>query len=66
MAANRPKVAFLSSTRDRAEFIINLAPPDLEVTYVDNTLPDDEKVDLCKDVQAIITVPADVSTNVSQ
>ncbi len=64
MAANRPKVAFLSSTRDRAEFIINLAPPDLEVTYVDNTLPDDEKVDLCKDAQAIITVPADVSTNV--
>jgi len=56
------KVAFLTSTRERGEFTKRLAPPDFEVVLVDNNLSDAEKIPLCKEADAIITVPADVST----
>ena len=39
------------------------APPDLELSWVDNDLPDEEKIPLCKDAEAIILLPDYVSTN---
>jgi len=58
------KVVFLTSTKERGEFTKRLAPPDFEVVLVDNNLSDAEKIPLCKDADAIITVPADVSTEI--
>jgi phosphoglycerate dehydrogenase-like enzyme len=57
------KVAFLSTNRERAEFIISRAPEDLEVVFVDQNLEDAEKAPLCRDADAIITLPADVSVD---
>lgn len=55
------EASFLTSTKERGEFTKRLAPPDFEVILVDNSLSDTEKIPRCKDVDAIITVPADVS-----
>ena len=57
------KVAFLTNTRERAEFMIGLAPPELEITLVDSTLPDDEKIPLCRDADVIVMIPAEGSVN---
>ena len=61
----KAKVVLLTTPagRDRAEYTIGMAPPDLEVTFVDNTLPDEEKIPLCKDADAIMVVPPVVSVN---
>jgi phosphoglycerate dehydrogenase-like enzyme len=59
----KTKVAFLSPYRDRAEFIIGLAPSDLEVTLVDSALPEEEKAAMCREAEAIITLPANVSVD---
>ena len=63
MTTSRTKVCFLTNGmyRERAEFITRLAPPELEVTLVDNGLPDEEKIPSCKDAQAIMLLPADLS-----
>lgn len=58
------KVVFLTSTRERGEVTKRLAPPDFEVVLVDNNLSDAEKIPLCKEADAIITVPAEVSVEV--
>lgn len=55
------KIAFLTTMRKRAESIIDQAPPGVEVTYVDNALSDEEKVPLCRDADAFMVQPADVS-----
>ena len=57
------KVAFLTTTRERAEFMIGMAPPELEVTLVDSSLPDEEKILLCKDADVIVMLPAEGSVN---
>ena len=55
------KVAYVSDINPRAEYIKNLAPPDLEVVLVDIRLPDEEKIPLCRDADAIIS--SNVSVN---
>jgi phosphoglycerate dehydrogenase-like enzyme len=60
MAASR--VAYVADINSRAEYIKNLAPPDLEVVMVDIRLSDEEKIHLCRDADAIIS--SDVSVNV--
>ena len=57
------KIAFLTTMKKRADSVIALAPPGVEVTYVDNTLSDEEKLPLCKDADAFMVQPADVSLN---
>ena len=52
-----------AAMKDRAEFTVSVAPSDLHVVWVDNGLSDEEKVSLCKDADAIIAIPADVSVN---
>ena len=56
-----PKVAIISSDSQRVEFMISVAPPELEVFQVDHGLSDTEKAPLLKDVDAIVVLPADVS-----
>ena len=56
----RTKVAFVTTAYKRAKFVVSLAPPDIEVTLVDGNLPDEEKLPLCQDADAIITLPADL------
>jgi phosphoglycerate dehydrogenase-like enzyme len=60
MAAS--KVVFITRLGERAELIKRLASPDLEVTLVDIGLPDEDKIPLCKDADAIIG--SEVSVNV--
>ena len=59
----RAKIVFLTTSRERVELMVSMAPEDLEVTLVDNDLPDEEKVSLCRNADAIITLPADVPVN---
>ena len=56
------KVAYFSGVGGRAEFMIEQAPPNLEVTVVDPELPDEEKTQLCRDADAIIS--SNISTDV--
>ncbi len=56
------KVAYFSGVGGRAEFMLEQAPPDLEVTVVDPELPDEEKTQLCRDADAIIS--SNISTDV--
>ena len=49
------KVAFITALGGRTDFIRSLAPDDLEVVLVDINLPDDEKIALCRDAQAVIS-----------
>ncbi|MFQ6029598.1 MAG: lactate dehydrogenase, partial [Dehalococcoidia bacterium] len=49
------KVAYFSGVGGRAEFMIEQAPPELEITLVDPRLSDEEQVQLCKDTDAIIS-----------
>ena len=55
------KVAIISSIRQRAEFMIGEAPPELEVVLIDRGLSDEEKAPLLRDVVAIIALAAGVS-----
>ena len=62
----RPKVAFLTSPalKERKEFTMSLAPPDLEVVWIDNSLSDEEKIPLCKDADAVMMLLPDLSVDV--
>ena len=51
------RVALLAPERQRPQFILGLAPPDLDVTWVDLALPDEEKVSLCQEADAVIAAP---------
>ena len=55
------KVVLLSPYPDRAEFTVNLAPEDMDVAWVDNRASLEEKIALCRDAEAILAIPADVS-----
>ena len=53
----KQKVALLIPAGQRPKFVLGLAPTDLEVTWVDLSLPDEEKVARCQDADAIIAMP---------
>jgi phosphoglycerate dehydrogenase-like enzyme len=56
------KVAYFSGVGGRAEVMLAQAPDDLEVTVVDAALSEAEKIDLCREADAIIS--SDISVNV--
>ena len=56
------KVAYFSPPGDRADYMVERAPEDIEIVLVDPALSDDEKASLCRDVEAIISM--DVSLDV--
>ena len=58
------KVAYFSGVGGRPEVMIGQAPEELEFTVVDPTLPEEEKIELCRDADAIIS--SDVSLNLVQ
>jgi phosphoglycerate dehydrogenase-like enzyme len=55
----KSKVVFFSVPGARAKFMVDQAPPDMEVVVVDPALTDEEKLPLCQDAEAIIS--SDVS-----
>ena len=59
MTSSRPKVAFLAGPiygYTAGPRFISQAPPDVEAFIVDTTLPDEEKINLCKDIQALLVL----------
>ena len=59
MTIAKPKVAFLAGPRygpTSGPRWVSQAPPDLDVLVVDAALPEEEKIRLCTEVQAIIVV----------
>ena len=63
----KPKVAILfRKAQEHVEMLQSLAPSDLEVISVDNLLPDDEKIPLCRDMDAFILLPSDLSVNLAR
>ena len=56
------KVAYYSGVGARPQIMLDQAPEELEVIVVNQSLPDDEKIELCKDADAIIS--SDVTVNV--
>ena len=58
-----PKIVLLTPTKvgPRAAAMISHAPADLEVIRVDDALPDEEKIPLCRDAEAIIAIPPTIS-----
>ena len=59
----RPKIVLLTPTKvgARTAAMISQAPADLEVICVDNGLPDEEKIPLCREAKAIIAIPPTIS-----
>ena len=59
------KVAFMTmpNLKERADLIKSLAPSDLEVSWVDNSLTDQEKISLCKDADAVLMTLPDINAN---
>jgi len=53
----KDKVVLLMPAGQRPGVVLGLAPPELEVSWVDLALTDEEKVPLCKDADAIIAMP---------
>ena len=49
------KIAYFSGVGGRPQIMLDNAPDDLEVTLVDPALSEDEKIDLCRDADAIIS-----------
>ena len=56
------KVAYYSGVGARPQVMLDNAPEELEVIVVNQSLPEDEKIDLCRDADAIIS--SDVTVNV--
>ena len=56
------KVSYFSGVGGRPEVMLAQAPNDLEITVVDPALSEQEKIDLCRDADAIIT--SDITTNI--
>ncbi len=56
------KVAYYSGVGARPQIMLDQAPEELEVIVVNQSLPDEEKIELCKDADAIIS--SDVTVNV--
>ena len=66
MTSSRPKVAFLAGPMyglASGPGRVAKAPPDMEVFLVDSALPDEKKIRLCKDIQALMVLsePLDFS-----
>ena len=57
------KVAFMSASASRADFMKSVAPQDIEVVWVGNDLDENERISLCRDVDAIIAQGGDLSTD---
>ena len=59
----RPKVVFLSPAgmKERSEYMISLAPPDLEVIWAENRPPSAEEIPLFRDAEALIVASGEVS-----
>ena len=55
------KVAYFSGVGGSPSTMLEQAPDEFEVTVVDRDLPDSEKIELCRDADALIT--SDVSTS---
>ena len=49
------KVAYFSGVGGRPQVMLAQAPDDLEITVVDPALSEAEKIELCRDADAIIT-----------
>ena len=49
------KIAYFSGVGGRPQIMLDNAPDDLEVTLVDPALSEEEKIDLCRDADAIIS-----------
>ena len=58
------KVAYFTGVGGRPETMLENAPKEIEVIQVDRDLPDSEKIELCRDADALVT--SDVSTDVLQ
>ena len=56
------KIAYFSGVGGRPQIMLENAPDELQVTVVDPALSDDEKIELCRDADALIT--SDLSINV--
>ena len=51
------KVALLTPAGQRPQFILGLAPSDMDVTWVDLALPNEDKLALCQEADAVIATP---------
>ena len=58
------KVAYFSGVGGRPQIMLDNAPDELQVTMVDPALSEAEKIELCRDADALIT--SDLSTSVLQ
>ena len=58
------KVAYFSGVGGRPQIMLENAPEDIEVAVVDPALPEAEKIDLCRDADAIIS--SDLSLSLVQ
>ena len=58
------KIAYYSGVGGRPQIMLDEAPDEFEITLVDPSLSEAEKVELCRDADALIT--SDVSVNVLQ
>ena len=58
------KVSYFSGVGGRPEVMLRQAPDNLEITVVDPALSEQEKIELCRDADAIIT--SDITTNILQ
>ena len=56
------KVAYFSGVGGRPQIMVDNAPDDLEITLVNPSLSDEEKTELCRDADALIT--SDVTLDV--
>ena len=56
------KVSYFSGVGGRPEVMLRQAPDDLEITVVDPALSEQEKIELCRDADAIVT--SDITTNI--
>ena len=58
------KVAYFSGVGGRPQIMLDNAPAELEVTVVDPALPEADKIELCRDADAIIS--SDLTLNLIQ
>ena len=56
------KIAYYSGVGGRPQIMLDQAPEEFEITLVDPSLSEEEKIELCRDADALIT--SDVTVNV--
>ncbi|MDO8750515.1 MAG: 2-hydroxyacid dehydrogenase [Dehalococcoidia bacterium] len=63
----KPKIAIVSThPQEQIDVLLSLAPPDMDVTSVDGRLSEEDKIAICKDVDAVILLPADLPVKVAR